>query len=286
MNYMKALILALLLVSAGAALEVSIDNPLETVAVGGVAHYYVTINNDGGSKNVIVSADSELPISVTEDEFYLAAGELKDIDMFVIAGDGEGLYPIVLTVNDKDYDLALLVENGTADLVMNSVYDQVEVAAGQYQDLRFIVRNEGNERMRNILVRGDIPTSMDPEYPVEFNLDANEVKEVKVRVTVPADYPAAEYEFVLKAVTGNIKAEAETMLVVNEAPSIENALEMNALNWEAVKTDGTVTGYKITFKVINRAIADITGVSWTFEGMPEDWAVSGSDKFDIAGYET
>ncbi|NYZ80204.1 hypothetical protein H0N95_03080 [Candidatus Micrarchaeota archaeon] len=189
-------------------------------------------------------------------------------------------------INSQEISLAVSVKEGTQSLLLNSVYSEVSAMQDEHQDLKFILRNEGKERIRNIVIEGNIPFTLSPEYPEPIDLNANEVKEIKIRITVPQDYPADAYDLVVKAGAGNFVVEAPIILNVESAGPFQDRIDTEVLTpWVAIKNDdGKAIGYNVTFRVKNLGITDLNGITWSFAGMPEGWDVSGNEQFSIEGY--
>ncbi len=285
---LKYVIAGLLLVSTVFSLTVNIPNQFQTVQEGQVPSYDVIISNTGSPVNVLVTTDSKLPVSVSEPLFHLGTNESKTIKVFVITkGAGEGVYAISLDVNGQEYEVGVNVKEQSPVLSFTPVYSDLTVVQGQYQDLRFILRNNGKERIRNIVIEGNLPESFKPEYPAPIDLAGNEVKEVRVRIHVPSDYPVDDYEYSVKAGAGNQITTAPVYLKVDGLASVKDRLSVKVLlPWESIKDEGKTVGYKLTFRVRNRQIYDINDVNWVFTNLPEDWKVVGNDSFSVKGYET
>lgn len=283
----KYLIAGLLMMSMALALNVNIDNPLITVSKGQVADYGITITNPDEGMNVLVTTSSDVPTSISETAFYLDQFESNTIHVFAITnGLGEGLYLIELDVNGQKYNLALNIKAGEPALFFDPIYDEITVRQGEFQDLKFLVRNEGKERLRNIVFEGNIPTSLDPEYPETLDLDPNEMREVEVRITIPEDYPADEYEFIVKAGAGNTIKMADIIVEVKEGESLEDKLDLDLLlPWNPIKEGDNIIGYRFDFRITNRGMSDLHDVEFRFIGVPEGWDISGDETFDIQGYE-
>lgn len=283
----KYLIAGLLMMGMALALNVNIDNPLITVSKGQVADYSITITNPDEGMNVLVTASSDVPTSISENAFYLDQLESNTIHVFAITnGLGEGLYLIELDVSGQKYNLALNIRTGEPALFFDPVYDEIVVRQGEFQDLKFLVRNEGKERLRNIVFEGNIPTSLDPEYPETLDLDPNEMREIEVRITIPEDYPADEYEFIIKAGAGNTIKMADIIVEVKEGESLEDKLDLDLLlPWNPIKEEDNTIGYRLDFRITNRGMSDLHDVEFRFVDVPEGWDISGDESFDIQGYE-
>lgn len=215
---LKYVIAGLLMVSMALALSVSAPVQLKTVSEGQVASFAVTVTNNEANQNVLITTTSDIPVSLTESAFYLASGESKTLTVFAVTnGLTESMHLIKLKINTQELNLAVSVKEGTQSLIFNSVYEEVNAMQDEHQDLKFIIRNEGKERIRNILIEGNIPETLSPEYPEPIDLDANEVQEVKIRITVPQDYPDDAYDLVVKAGAGNFVVEAPIILNVESA---------------------------------------------------------------------
>ncbi len=291
MNFVRYVILGLLLISVGLSLSVNIPNQLQTVAKGQVADFPVTVQNtQNSSVTVLVSAASSAPVSVSDRAFTLGSYQSKDIHVFAVTSSlGEGVYLIALKINDGTYNLAVNVQKNSPILRFDPVYDTIDVVQGEYQDLKFLVRNEGSERLRNIVIRGDIATSLKAQYPVPFDLAPNQVKQVSVRVTVPADYNPDEYELALTAGAGNLVEKATVLLRVTQAENLKNKVSLEVLSpWEAVKENntGNTIGYKIPFRITNNAISDVSRITWKLVGLPDGWEIMNNDSFSLKGFET
>lgn len=285
---LKYLITGLLIISTVFALSVDIDNQFETVQEGQVASYDVTVSNTGNPTNVLITTDSELSVAVTEPLFHLETDEAKSIKILAITnGLGEGVYVIEFDVNGQEYKIGLNVEEESPVLSFESVYDDLTISQGEYQDLKFIIRNEGKERLRNIVIEGNLPQSFAAEYPEPLDLGGETTQEIKVRIHVPKDYPTDNYEYTIKAGSGNQIGEAEVFIEVEGGSTIKDRLDVDVLlPWESIKEEGTTVGYEVTFRVRNRGIADINDVEWVIEGMPENWEVEGNEVFSVNGYDT
>ncbi|MEM0372809.1 MAG: hypothetical protein QXO69_03170 [archaeon] len=284
---LKYVIAGLLMVSMALALSVSAPVQLQTVSEGQVASFAVTVTNNEANQNVLITATSDIPVSLSDSAFYLASGESKTVNVFAVTnGLTESMHLIKLKVNSQEMYLAVSVKEGTQSLIFNAVYDEVSAMQDEHQDLKFILRNEGKQRIRNIVIEGNIPESLSPKYPAPIDLDANEVKEVKIRVTVPQDYPADSYDLVVKAGAGNFIAEASVILNVESAGPLKDRIDTEVLlPWKAVKNDdGVAVGYNVTFRVKNLGINDINGITWAFAGLPEGWQINGNDSFNLEGY--
>ena len=285
---LKYLITGLLIISTVFALNVDIANQFETVQEGQVASYDVTVLNTGNPTNVLITTDSELSVAVTEPLFHLDTGSSKTIKILAITnGLGEGVYVIEFDVNGQEYKIGLNVEEESPVLSFESVYDDLSVSQGEYQDLKFILRNEGKERLRNIVIEGNLPQSFAAEYPDPIDLDGETTKEIKIRINIPKDYPTDDYEYTIKAGSGNQIGNADVFMTIEGGSSVKDRLDVDVLlPWDSIKQEGTTIGYEITFRVRNRGISDINDVEWVLEGMPEDWEVSGNDEFSVGGYDT
>ncbi len=290
MTGIKNIIAGLLLVGIALALSINTVNPLVTVPKGGVADFEIQITNYDQAQNVLVTADSkDVYTSISEPSFHLDTNKTKTIHVFgVTNGLGEGVYLIKLNINGQVENLAVNVQEGVDALKLTSVYEEVSVMQGETQDLKFIIRNEGNERLRNIVIEGTIPEVLNPKYPEPFDLDPNEVKELKIRITVPIYFPADEYELTVKAGSGNVITQADFILNIEGAEPLTDRLDMKLLlPWEPVKEEtGKIIGYELSFRIKNRGISDLNNVEWKIEGLPEGWEVSGNEPFSIEGYET
>ncbi len=289
MKAAKYLILGTLLIGLAMALSITAENPLQTVEKGKVADFKIQITNtEADQQNILLSAESDLPVSLSEEVISLASGETKIVHLFAVTENAEqGLHLIKFNANGQIENLAVNVEEGNGILEINSIYDKIKVLQGETQELKFLIRNNGDEKLRNIVISGDIPESLSPQYPETFNLDAKAVKEISIKINVPKDYPTGEYDVRVFAGSGNTITKAETTIEVEGRKSLKDALDIQImLPWEPVKENGKVIGYKITAKVRNRLISDLSNVEWKFEGMPETWEVSGNEPFTIKGYET
>lgn len=287
MKGLKYVVAGLLMVSMALALSVTAPTQLRTVSEGQVAAFSVAVLNNEANQNVLITTTSDIPVSLTESAFYLASGESKTISVFAVTnGLTESMHLIKLKINTQELNLAVSVKEGTQSLIFNAVYDEVNAMQDEHQDLKFILRNEGKERIRNILIEGNIPSTLSPEYPEPIDLDANEVQEIKIRITVPQDYPADAYDLVVKAGAGNFVVEAPVILNIESAGPLQDRLDTEVLlPWAAVKDDdGKAIGYNVTFRVRNLGISDLNGITWSLAGLPEGWDVSGNDEFSLEGY--
>ncbi len=284
---LKYVIAGLLLVSTVFSLSVNIPNQFQTVQEGQVASFDVMVSNSGQPVNVLITTDSELSVAVSDPLFHLNTNESKDVKVLAVTnGLGKGVYVIKLNINGQEYDVGVNVEAQTPVLSFTPIYNNLEVVQGQYQDLRFILRNNGKERIRNIVIEGNLPETFNAEYPAPIDLAGNEVREVKVRIHVPKDYPVDDYEYTVKAGAGNQIVTAPVYLTVKGLTSVKDRLDAQVLlPWNAIKNDdGKTIGYKITFRIRNRQIYDINNVEWKFANLPEGWKVEGNDTFSIKGY--
>ena len=285
---LKYMIAGLLLVSTVFSLSVNIPNQFQTVQEGQVASFDVIVSNAGQPVNVLITTDSELPTSLSEPLFHLDTDESKTVNLLAVTnGLGGGVYAISLDVNGQKYDVGVNVEKQTPVLSFTPIYNDLTVTQGQYQDLRFILRNNGKERVRNIVIEGNLPETFKADYPAPIDLAGEEVKEVNVRIHVPKDYPVDDYEYTVKAGAGNQITTAPVYLKVIGLTSLKDRLDSKVLlPWKAIKDEGKTTGYEITFRVRNRQIYDINDVNWVFTNLPKDWKVEGNDSFSIKGYGT
>lgn len=290
MSFVKYLVAGLLLIGLALSLQVSIPTQLVTVSRGQVADFPVTIMNLDAGQNVLVSVDSPAPVSVSQNAFFLGQFNTTTINVFAVTATlGEGVYPITLTINGVPYDLAVYVKETSPILRFNAVFDTVEVSQGGFQDLKFLVRNEGQERLRNIVIEGDVPVSLNPQYPRPLDLAPNEMKQISIRITVPKDYPIDDYDFEIKAGAGNLIAKSNVVAKITARESLQDKLLLDVLlPWEALKDNktGNIIGYELTFRITNRGLSDIGNVNFIWIGMPDDWEVSGDQPFSIQGFET
>lgn len=291
MSFIRYVVLGLLLISIGLALNVNVPTQLQTVSKGQVANFPITIiNNENGTATVVISAASEAPVSTSDQAFSLNAFQSRTVNVFAITSDlGEGVYLIAVKINDGTYNLAVNVRENTPILRFDPIYDTLEITQGEYQDLKFLVRNEGQDRLRNIVIEGDIPTSLNAEYPEPFDLAANQIKQIKIRVHVPSDYRPDEYELMVKAGAGNLEEKTTVILKVIKGESLKNKLSISVLgNWEAVKEENTdnIIGYSVPFRITNNGISDLSGITWKLSNLPSGWEVNDNESFTVKGFET
>lgn len=218
MDVCRGIFIGLLLVGLAFGLEITINNPLVTVKEGGIADYFIIISNTDAGQNVNISVSSNIPVSVSDSGFYLENNTEKYVHVFAVAGNIEpGAYSIKFDVKtDKtySYNLGLIVEEGLPSLLFNSVYDDASVKQGDSYYLRFNIRNEGIDKIKNIIITSDLPESFEPVYPSSFSLNAGESREASVKITVPSDYLPSTYDFTFKAASGDIERTASARITV------------------------------------------------------------------------
>lgn len=290
MKLVKYIVAGTLLIGLAFALNINIPSQLQTVPRGQVADYSITILNLDEGQNVMITATSEAPISMTEQTFFLEQFEEKTVHLLAVTNTlGESMYLITIDINGQVYNLALYVDEGSPVLRFDAITDTIEATQGETQSIKFLIRNEGKERMRNIVIEGDIPKGLSPEYPIVFDLAPNQMRQIEVNVSVPEDYPTDEYEVEVKAGSGNLVVEEDILIKIVGRESLEDKLVFDVLlPWEPVKEEenGNTIGYALTLRITNRGISDVSNVRFKFKGMPETWEITGDEDFNIEGYET
>jgi len=285
---LKYVIAGLLLVSTVFSLSVNIPNQFQTVQEGQIASFDVMVSNSGQPVNVLITTDSELSVALSEPLFHLNTNETKNVTLLAMTnGLGKGVYVINLNINGQDYNVGVNVEKQSPVLSFTPIYNDLTVTQGQYQDLKFILRNNGKERVRNIVIEGNLPETFNAKYPAPIDLEGNAVKEVTIRINVPQDYPVDDYEYTVKAGAGNQITTAPVYLRVEGLTSLKDRLDAKVLlPWESIKDEGKTIGYKVTFRIRNREIYDINDVNWVFTNLPKNWKIEGNDSFSVKGYAT
>lgn len=282
------IILILISINFGFSLAVSANNQLSTVSEGQAASFTLNVFNNDYGQSVYVTADSDMPVSLSDTSFYLNYGQSRTVSVVAATNGLSGSHSIVIHVNDQAISLAVNVLEGSSVFILDSAYQTVSVNPGSYQNLKFVLRNEGSEWVKNIIVTGDIPKSFSPEYPGVTSLAPGEVREIRVKVTIPEDYPAGDREITVMAASGNLNLESTVMLRISDISFSKGNIDFSVLMpWNQLKDENNnVIGYNISMRVTNDGVSDITGLNFVFVGMPEDWTVSGNDVFALAGYET
>ncbi|MFW5902458.1 MAG: hypothetical protein ACOCTT_01065 [archaeon] len=295
----KIIFLAILVTSvlaataAASSLGIDVEDQVKEVTSGGTAHFLVDVTNEG-TETVDVSAeviDSELSISFSPmpgTEFSLDPGETETIQLFATTTkEDRGTYDVPLYINGKERLLAVKVIEGMDSLELHGSYEEITVAQGSTQELKFVAENIGNERIKNIIISGDISTRLSPEYSDHFFLNPEEQRDASVTVEVPDDFPTGRYIYEVTAASGEkVGATEEVIVNVVDSPPVKGRLRLRDLRWRGLVEDDETVGYKVTFEIENRGLMDIQDVEWEVEGMPENWNVSGADTFDIDGGET
>ena len=208
------LAIALATAPLAAALQVGVSNEVATVQQGKVAAFQVTVYNDGSrSQTVRVSAESDLPVSVSQESFTLAPGQSKTLNVLAVTLNSKlGVYLVNLKVRDNvktdSFALAVNIVEGAPGLLFDAIYGpDLFVKQGQKLDWKFSIRNQGKVALENVIVSGDIPTQFNAEYPAPFSLQPGEDHEFDIPIRVPAGYPAGDISVTLKAASGSLQYE-------------------------------------------------------------------------------
>lgn len=278
--------------AAASSLVIDVEDQVKEVTSGGTAHFLIDVTNEG-NETIDVSAEvigSELSTSFSPmpgAEFSLGAGETETIHFFAsTTKEDKGTYDVPLYINGRQRLLAVKVIEGIDSLELHSAYEEITVAQGSTQELKFVAENIGDERIRNIIISGDISTRLNPDYPSHFFLNPGEQRDTSITMEVPDDFPTGRYIYEITAASGDkVGATEEVIVNVVDSPPVKGRLRLRDLRWRGLVEDDETVGYKVTFEIENKGLMDIQDVEWEIEGMPEDWNVSGADTFDIDGGE-
>jgi uncharacterized membrane protein len=282
-----------MLLVATAFADLSIKSPVQVITVdqGDVADFNITITNLYDTTQwITVSANSTVLTAVSPKNFTLAAGVLQYAHVFAITtGVAPGYYPINVNITDNyyEYDATFVVgvTEGTPSLGLDSAYDEVVMEQGDFKDLIFVLRNDGTDTIRNVVISGDVPDGFQPEYPAVLDLSPGASRNVVVKITAPRDYPAGTYEFTIKAASGSQEVKANVMVTVKKQPVFTDALEIQRADVGPLKQGSDIVGYSLTLRVKNRAGRDMQDVGVVL-GNASGWVLSGQTSFDIQRYET
>jgi len=273
------------------ALNISAPVQVLTVNQGDVADYMITIKNqDTRAQNITLYAESDVPTSFSLKAFPMNPGEVRDVHLFAVTnGIKEGVYLIEVAISNDYYiydaNFSVGVFEGAAPLMLNSVYEEISLEQGDFKDLKFVLTNDGDEYVRNIVISGDISERLSPEYPRVFDLAPGATADINVRIEVPRDYPAENYELTVRAASGSLEAEAKTKLAVKKEPILRSALDIQKAGVAQLKQNDSVVGYSLVLRVKNGAGRDIQDVDVVVENVT-DIVVSGQENFDIQRFET
>ncbi len=249
---------------------------------------------------VEVSTAAGWYMSADDQHFTLGRGGVKYVDLFVIipSSANSDKYPVYVTFKtpEKDYYYRGLYvqreepqntqEHVKNQLELKSEYREITVKQGESQTLYFLIRNNGDTPLKNVLISGDVSQRLNPEYPVSgFTVFPHEKKVLPVKITVPKDYPVGYYEITLKAASGDLEDSDSVLLHVVEKYSYQGSVEMTMVSEDKLEEDGKTVGYEIVLKVKNNEVTDLNNVEVHVEGLPEGWEVEGDTVFSLKGSE-
>ncbi len=281
--------------ASAASLSISVEEQVKEVTAGDAAHFLVDITNEGDETTDVELSIGESELSVTFSdipgkEFSLEPGETKTAHVLASTRKehAEGTFSVPLYINGRYRPLAVEVRKGIDALRLHRGYEEVTVTQGSSQKLQFITENTGNQRIKNIVIDGEISTRLNPEYPKAFFLNAKEQRSTPITIEIPDDFPTGRYVYDVTAASGDvIGSRSEVILNVVESSPLKDRLRLRTISpWEPLTEDGEEVGYRVTFEIENKGLMDIQDVEWDIEGLPREWNVSGDQRFDIEGGET
>jgi len=281
--------------ASAASLRINVEEQVKEVTAGEAAHFLVDITNEGEE-----TADVELSLGETElsvsfsdlpgKEFSLEPNETKTAHVLASTRreHAEQTFSVPLYVNGRYRPLAVEVRRGIDALRLHRAYEEITVTQGSSQKIQFITENTGDQRIKNIVIDGEISTRLDPQYPKAFFLNAKEQRSTPITIEVPDDFPTGRYVYEVTAASGDvIGSRSEVILNVVESSPLKDRLRLRTISpWEPLTEDGEEVGYRVTFEIENKGLMDIQDVEWDIEGLPREWNISGDQDFDIQGGET
>lgn len=282
----KVILVAILLIGVVSALEVDVQDPVETIYTGEVAQYNVEITNTGSEEEQVeISARSKAKVTLSESEIVLMPGESREIKVFALSEDlEEGAYSVTLEVNDIKENLALIIEEGKASLRLSPVYERVTIEQGTSQRLTFVARNTGERDIENIVVKSELSDKFNPQYPDSFRVEQGDSREFSIVVDVPRDYPTGEYKYRVTVGSGNLEVREDIRVNIVDTLPLKGRLTLDVLKpWEKLVEDGENIGYRVPVETTNKGLVDIDGVKYEVEGAPADWEIQGTEEFEIKG---
>ncbi|MBI1973540.1 hypothetical protein HYS54_01890 [Candidatus Micrarchaeota archaeon] len=284
----KTLLILVLAATALASVSITSTEQSKTVAKPDLATFSLQLNGTG---YFTFGIDTPLDVSFSQKTINLT-GTPQTVLMFVLTKFVDpGVYIITFKATDESfsttsYKFFLEVEEGTPDLMISPVYSRISALQGEQAKLSFIVRNEANQEVRNVILHGDISDKFNPVYPEVFDLEPRESKTVDVHVTIPQDYPAGKYKFTVSAALGSLEHDASTELVVKKRAEVAGTLTAELLlPWEPLKRNGETVGYTLFLRVKNQGSMTMDGAEVVFQGFPPGWAFSGDTRFSIRPFD-
>ncbi|RLG20650.1 hypothetical protein DRN74_04995 [Candidatus Micrarchaeota archaeon] len=295
---MKVKLLSILLFVAFMPIAIAepvmiVENPIVSLSSEkDVAHFSVMIrNNVPDERDITILVKTDLPFSISKESFHMLPYTRDYFDIWVPAvGLEKGLHPIDVIAYDGETSsrlkLIVDVEESGEKLVVDPITESVTVRQGEEQNLRILVRNLGEEELKNIVISGDIPTAFDPQYPPVFNLEAGQSKDLSIKIGVPADYPDGQKEFTITAASGNVESSTKVKVKIWKKFSYESMVSMRLIAMEPLKDEeGNVEGYKIRVNVENKGPTDANNLLFTLSDLPAGWSIENNEAFDLRAFQ-
>jgi len=306
MKYLKAAFITVLMtVVAMATLQVSLVSNAEQIVAdsNGLAQFQFRTYASGSSEGVHFNVSTTAGYSLADQDanYQLGVNGVRYVTIYVntpsSAYNGQE-FPVTVTVrgDTSTYTFAGLnvkaLYDGSdpvttpEDFQFKGDYRDVTVRQGEFQYLKFMLKNNGNTALKNILISGDISERFNPEYPSNgFTLYAHESKEITVKVTVPQDYPEGMYTMRLTAASGSNEATAEMDLYVAKRIEYVGKLDVKLVGLNKVIVDGQTTGYELIVRLKNMGTTDLNNVKASIQGIPSSWEILGDTSADVRSFE-
>jgi len=290
MNMAKYIVIGILLISIGFAIDVRMPDKL-TLGEGEAKDIQINITNNLDKQNIIgVSV-----YSISENFTFPPT-----LSTYIITMDRYSSTNISATINAKNtkpgtYLMNFLFASTQEDMVFNRtltvkiqqsldvtpVYSYVRVTQGDFITLKFTITNLGKSARNMIVDPESFPDDFNAEYPEPFYLEPGQSKTISIKITVPLDYHSGVYSQHIALLSGEVKADSDHFdLAVMQRSEYKNVVSISAIELGSYTGDKGERGYNLMLRIDNRKDEQITGID--VMGFPLGWNVSGDTPFYLS----
>ena len=290
MNVAKYIVIGILLISIGFAIDVRMPDKL-TLGEGEAKDIQINITNNLDKQNIIgVSV-----YSISENFTFPPI-----LSTYIITMDRYSSTNISATINAKNtkpgtYLMNFLFASTQEDMVFNRtltvkiqqsldvtpVYSYVRVTQGDFITLKFTVTNLGKSARNMIVDPESFPDDFNAEYPDPFYLEPGQSKTISIKITVPLDYHSGVYSYHITLLSGEVKADSSSFnIAITKRSEFKNVVNIDAVELGGYTGDKGERGYNLMLRIDNRKDEQITGID--VMGFPLGWNVSGDTPFYLS----
>ena len=290
MNAFKYIVIGILLISIGLAIDVRMPGQL-TLGEGEAKDIQINITNNLDKQNTIgvsvysISENFTVPPTLSTYVITMDRWSSTNISATINAKSTKpGTYLVnflfASTQEDIVYNRTLTVKIQQS-LDVTPVYSYVRVTQGDFITLKFTVTNLGKSARNMIVDPESFPDDFNAEYPDPFYLDPGQSKTISIKITVPLDYHSGVYSQHIAILSGEVKADSEHFdLAVLQRSEYKNVVNINAVELGGYTGDNGERGYNLMLRIDNRKDEQVTGIEVL--GFPLGWNVTGDNHFYLS----